>query len=200
MSTSELRIGVTMRVLEALGYHETRDALAQNWSEFLKTALPGAAWMPLPNLGAVSIRSYCEKWGINGLILTGGEDFGVIPLRDETERDLLAWAKGRKMPALGICRGMQMMAMQAGSTLKLIDGHVRTRHVLCGSFSHEVNSFHNYGLLECPQGFVVTARSEDGNIEAICNPELHWEGWMWHPEREMPFNPVDIERLRTLFA
>jgi N5-(cytidine 5'-diphosphoramidyl)-L-glutamine hydrolase len=200
MSNSALRIGVTMRVLEAQGYHEPRDALAQNWSSFIGTALPDATWLPLPNLGAGAIRVYCEKWAINRLILTGGEDIGTSAVRDETERDLLAWAKERSVPVLGVCRGMQMMATCSGAALKPVEGHVRTRHVLQGDFMHEVNSFHNYGLAECPHGFRVTAIAEDGGIEAIRHTGLAWEGWMWHPERETPAQPADIDQLRKLFA
>jgi putative glutamine amidotransferase len=199
MPNDGLRIGVTMRVLEAQGYREPRDALAQEWSVFLNVALPNAAWVPVPNLGANKVRAYCEKWGINRLILTGGEDIGVSTIRDETEQDLLTWARACTVPALGVCRGMQMMAVLAGVVLKSVEGHMRTRHILQGDFVHEVNSFHKYGLAECPRGFEVSARAEDGEIEAMCNTESRWEGCMWHPEREKPFQPADIDRLRKLF-
>lgn len=200
MLDKKLRIGVTMRVLEAQDYHEPRDVLAQDWSSFLSVALPNAAWLPLPNLGANSIRAYCEKWDINRLILTGGDDIGEFPVRDETEQDLLIWARECKLPVLGVCRGMQMMAADTGVSLKPVKGHVRKRHMLKGDYVHEVNSFHNLGLEECPQGFSVSARSEDDEIEAIRNTVLNWEGWMWHPERERPFHPADIDHLRKLFA
>ncbi len=199
MPGNGLRIGVTMRVLEAQGYREPRDALAQEWSDFLNVALPNAAWVPVPNLGANRVRVYCEKWGINRLILTGGEDIGVSTIRDETEQDLLTWARARTVPALGVCRGMQMMAVLAGVALKSVEGHMRTRHILQGDFVHEVNSFHKYGLAECPRSFEVSARAEDGEIEAMCNTKSRWEGCMWHPEREKPFQPADIDRLRRLF-
>jgi len=199
MPNSELRIGVTMRVLQAQEYYEPRDALAQEWSNFLCVALPNAAWLPMPNVGARGIRVYCEKWNINRLILTGGEDIGVSVVRDETELELLIWAKERAVPVLGVCRGMQLMAVWAGVTLKPVEGHVRTRHILQGDFVHEVNSFHHYGLAACPRGFEVSARSEDGEIEAMCNLEIRWEGWMWHPERET-FQTADIDRLQRLFA
>lgn len=199
MLANKHRIGVTMRVQQAEGYDEPRDALANVWASFLNTALPEDIWMPLPNLGRNSIRTYCESWGIDRLILSGGEDFGISPIRDETEHQLLLWAEERGIPTLGICRGMQMMATYKGTALKLVDGHVSKRHTLQGSLKHEVNSFHRYGLVHCPQGFVVTAQSEDAEIEAIRHTTLQWEGWMWHPERETPFSPIDIERLRALF-
>jgi gamma-glutamyl-gamma-aminobutyrate hydrolase PuuD len=199
MPNNGLRIGVTMRVMEVQGYHEPRDALAQDWSNFLGAALPNAAWLPLPNLGANKARAYCEKWGVNRLILTGGEDIGVSAIRDETEQDLLSWARERAVPALGVCRGMQMMAVWAGVALKSVVGHVRTRHILQGDFVREVNSFHSYALAEFPRGFEVTARAADGEIEAMRNNEFRWEGWMWHPEREKPLQSADIGRLRELF-
>lgn len=199
MPNNGLRIGITMRVVEAQGYQEARDALAHDWSRFIGAALPDAAWLPLPNLGANGIRNYCEKWGINRLILTGGGDIGESPIRDETEHELLLWAKERAVPVLGICRGLQMMAVSAGVALKPVQGHVGTRHMLQGLIAHEVNSFHNNGLAENPNGFEVLAMAEDGEIEAICNQRLRWEGWMWHPEREEPFQSADIDRLRRVF-
>jgi putative glutamine amidotransferase len=172
--------------------------LAQAWC-YLSVALP-AAWLSVPNVGVNGVRIYCEKWGINRLILTGGEDIGVSAIRDETEQELLIWAKEHAVPVLGVCRGMQMMAVRAGVALKSVEGHVRTRHILQGDVVHEVNSFHNHGLAACPRDFCVTARAEDNEIEAMCNPELRWEGWMWHPEREKTFHSADIDRLQSLFA
>ena len=200
MLPESVRIGVTMRVLSVEGYDEPRDALAQNWGRFLKVVFPGAPWIPLPNLGADAIRGYAEHWGFNRLLLTGGEDLGACPIRDETERELLTLARERDLPVLGICRGMQIMASYLGARLKPVEGHVRRRHVLQGTFVHEVNSFHKYGLATCPEGFAVTGRAEDGEIESIAGVELRWEGWMWHPERETPFNSVDVTRLRGLFS
>ena len=200
MSDSLLRIGITMRVIKVKGYHESRDALAQDWAAFMKAALPSAAWMPLPNLGAENVCRSCEQWGINRLILSGGEDLGVSLIRDETERTLLSWAKKLRIPVLGICRGMQLMATDAGSSLLPVMGHVQTRHILTGALSHEVNSFHNYRISECPRGFRVSAQSEDGCIEAIRSEDFKWEWWMWHPEREKLFSEADIKHLRDLFA
>ena len=93
-----------------------------------------------------------------------------------------------------------MMAKFNNVDLKLVGKHLRTRHLLQGDIAHEVNSFHSYSLAECPLGFEVSARTEDGEIEAISNKDMSWEGWMWHPEREADFHPRDIQRLRALFG
>lgn len=189
-----------MRVLHAQGYDEPRDALAQDWQRFLDVALPNAIWLPLPNLGAERIVAYCDQWGINRLILTGGEDIGISEIRDKTELTLMDWAKTNGIPTLGICRGMQLMSVWAGSSLKLVENHVRMRHVLRGEISGEVNSFHKFTLSECPAYFKILARSEDDSIEAMRHEKNPLEGWMWHPEREMPIRASDIERLQRLFA
>jgi len=200
MASEILRIGLTMRVVEACGYQEPRDALAQDWPKFLGKVFSKSAWIYLPNIGATAIRQYCKRWHVNRLILTGGEDFGVCQIRDETEMDLLSWAKGNHMPVLGICRGMQMMAKFAGVGLKPLAAHTRVRHRLSGRIRHEVNSFHCSGLTSCPTSFKVSARSPDGEIEGILNEDLRWEGWMWHPERETPYASADINRIRKLFS
>jgi putative glutamine amidotransferase len=95
---------------------------------------------------------------------------------------------------------MQMMACQCLVSLIGVSGHVRTRHQLAGEIRGEVNSYHGLALAECPPGYRVLARSEDGGIEAIRRNGLPWEGWMWHPERELPFAERDLMRLRNLFG
>lgn len=195
-----VRIGLTMRVVQAQGYDEPRDALAQNWAGLLGAAFGSrAAWLPVPNLGAGSARAWCEQWGINGLVLTGGEDPGTCPTRDQTELDLLDWAGQRSLPVLGICRGMQLMAVHAGGKLKAVAGHVRARHALSGAVADSVNSFHGIALDGCPPGYRVLATAEDGVIEAMAHAQRPWAGWMWHPEREDPPGPGDLARLREMF-
>lgn len=194
-----MKIGVTMRIVQADGYIEPRDALAQDWGRFLAAALPNAGWMPLPNLGADDIVPYCERWGIDRLILSGGDDLGAAALRDATERGLLDWAEAGEIPVLGICRGMQLLADRAGTSLHEIDGHVAMRHPLQGERSDVVNSFHRLGLEACPAGYGVTARTDDGSIEAIYHSRLPWAGWMWHPEREASPSPIDIHAIESLF-
>ncbi len=195
-----MRIGVTMRVMAAAGYSEDRDALAQIWAPFLAVALPGALWLPVPNLGAAQVTDFCAGWGIDRLILSGGEDIGTVPRRDESELSLLAWAEARQIPVLGICRGMQLMGRRAGAALQPVTGHVATRHPLEADPNESVNSFHALALTGCPPGYRVLARAADGTIEAIRHLSLPWEGWMWHPEREAIPRRQDIDAMRSVFA
>jgi putative glutamine amidotransferase len=95
---------------------------------------------------------------------------------------------------------MQMMAHWAGTGLHPVQGHVKTRHLLVGEITGEVNSYHGFTLAACPTDFEVLARSEDGAIEGIRHQSLPWEGWMWHPEREPNFSEHDIQRLKALFS
>ena len=195
-----MRIGVTSRIVEAQGYREARDALAHDWAVFLAAALPGVAWMQLPNLGGEHIVPYCEQWEIDRLILSGGEDIGVSALRDQTELRLLDWAEARGMPVLGICRGMQLIAHRAGTGLIPVAAHVATTHAVTGARTGVVNSFHRLAPAACPEGYRVMAWAEDGSIEAIAHRSLRWEGWMWHPERCLQPAPLDVTGIRRVFA
>ncbi|TVQ64922.1 MAG: gamma-glutamyl-gamma-aminobutyrate hydrolase [Balneolaceae bacterium] len=183
---------------------EIRDALDQQLSLFLLECklLP----IPVPNLliFGKEKRQALIRWmdaaDAAGVVLSGGNDIDSCPERDATERVLLEWAEREKLPLLGICRGMQMMGVAAGSHLISAEGHVRTTHQLKGEISGSANSYHNQILESLPSGYRVTALSEDESLEAIAHTKLPWEGWMWHPERESPFHQRDLERARILFG
>ena len=75
---NERRLGITMRIVHAENYREPRDALAQDWHRFMAVALR-LVWLPVPNLGPEDSRRFCERWRLDGLILSGGEDIGAAP-------------------------------------------------------------------------------------------------------------------------
>jgi len=195
-------VAISQRVDYIADRHEHRDSLDQNLGLWLLTNnfLP----VQIPNIlhkseNTLLLESWLKSVSPDALILSGGNDLGEYPKRDHTEHELLEWARINKVPVLGICRGMQSMGVLSGSTLKPISGHVRTHHSIRGKLNRVVNSFHNYSLDHCPADFEILALSEDGEIEAIRHKSLPWEGWMWHPERDIEFNEQDNLRLRALF-
>lgn len=209
-SNSKIVVAVTQRIDAVAGRAELRDALDQRlvlWlvhGGFLPVVVPNTlSETDHPDENTLENWLYAVKPG--AIVLSGGNDIGECPARDATERYLLSWAKIKHIPVLGICRGLQMMAVWAGVDLVKKVGHVGSRHQLMvvtqkNDWPANVNSYHNWCLATCPKGFKIAAQAEDGSIEAIKHNELPWEGWMWHPEREMPFSQQDIKRLKRLFS
>jgi putative glutamine amidotransferase len=198
-------VAVSQRVDAYPDLGEWRDALDQRLGDFLLKA--GYLLVPVPNILSTVVPENEEvltQWLAcvmpSAIVLSGGNDVGSVKARDRTEVSLLRYAEVEQIPVLGICRGMQMMVVHAEGELHAVTGHVRTRHVLHGEIARDVNSYHDFALTACPSGYVVLARSGDDEIEAIRHRSLPWEGWMWHPEREIDFHPDDIARIRMLFG
>jgi len=173
--------------------------------------VPPAATSTPEMLGTVSER-------LDGLILVGGPDLDPssygqdphplaqppAPERDAAETALLVMMRQRRRPVLGICRGVQVMAVAAGGQLiqHLPDSLAHEGHspqpgvygehdvsIAPGSQLHSilgpdsrVSSYHHQGLAEHP-GYVATAWAPDGTVEAIEDPDLSFcIGVLWHPE------------------
>ena len=162
---------------------------------------------------------------IDALLLTGGADIdprymgeepdyallhAVNPKRDEQEILLARLADDRALPILGICRGIQTLAVAFGGKVyqdqyagiggellahdqEPIDRHVATHDVsfvhdcmlarLFGCESIAVNSFHHQSVSVAPAGFAVAAVSPDGVIEAMEAVDgRSIIGVQWHPE------------------
>jgi len=180
---------------------ERRDALDQSWTSLL--AACDLAAMPIPNHPELAARMFGMA-SVAGLLLTGGNDLarygGDAPERDETERLLLRLARERHLPVVGVCRGMQVIQDAFGVPLKRIAGHVATRHQVDGAgFRAEVNSFHGFGASETAPELEVLARAPDGIVEFLRHRSEPILGQMWHPERESPYAPSDLARLRAHF-
>jgi len=178
--------------------NDTLDHRLINWILAL-----GAIPIPTPNSLESNLVLWLKCLKPQAIILSGGNDLGDCLERDASEITLIDYARSSKIPLLGICRGMQILAKEAGGTLSKIDDHVATRHSLLQKdntlpLPKNVNSYHNWGLLQCPENYSVLATANDGSIEAICHNNLPWEGWMWHPEREKLFATCEIKRAKKL--
>jgi putative glutamine amidotransferase len=191
-------VAVSQRVDVWPERNECRDALDQQLILFIASC--GGLAVPVPNFVEKPdlLRQWLDTLQPKAIILSGGNDIGQCNERYMTECKLLEYAERCQLPVLGICRGMQMMGVWAGAQLKAVTGHVRSRHHIVGDIRGEVNSFHNFSLIDMPDDYAVLAKSEDGEIEAICHQLLPWEGWMWHPERESEFSKEDIQRFVKL--
>jgi len=156
---------------------------------------------------------------IDGLLLSGGADLnplfvgeepipalgGINPRRDLSELLLIRLAFDRQIPMLGICRGIQMMAVALDGSVwqdipsptikhsQNLDRAVASHTVATaeGSFLRNimgeetlyVNSFHHQAVREAGPHLRVSATAPDGVIEAIESSE-HKSilGVQWHPE------------------
>ena len=155
---------------------------------------------------------------LDALVICGGNDidperYGAQPHertvqwrpeRDAWELALLDAADAAGLPALGICRGMQLMAVRAGGTLDQhlpdVVGHEqhspgadvygttevktvagsRVQELLGETFS--VSCHHHQAVADAP-GFDVTAVAPDGTTEAMESTHRpFWLAVQWHPE------------------
>jgi putative glutamine amidotransferase len=162
---------------------------------------------------------------LDGLILAGGEDIdpscygaerhpmthGTVPERDRVELALVRRAVERDLPVLGVCRGMQMLNIALGGTLKQhlpdevghedhrrspgsFDGADHDVRLEPGSLAaraagepvHSTKSHHHQGVDIIGTGFEVTGHSVLDNLpEAIEAPERRFTlGVQWHPEAD----------------
>lgn len=155
---------------------------------------------------------------LDGLILTGGGDHNPLWMGEEPsprlhninrERDLaelmlVRLAFNRQIPMLGICRGIQTLAIALGGkveqdieqqvkhsqdadrsepthSVSLVKGS--TLYHIYGSERIMVNSFHHQAVSQPGKRFRVIARSADNIIEAIESSEYKSIlGVQWHPE------------------
>ena len=155
---------------------------------------------------------------IDALVVSGGADVdpgrygaephertaGWQPDRDAWELALLTAADEAGLPVLGICRGMQLMAVHAGGTLDQhtpdLVGHERhapggddygavavatepgSRLATLVGPEAEVSCHHHQSVATHP-GFTAVARAADGTLEAMeATGERFRLAVQWHPE------------------
>lgn len=152
-----------------------------------------------------------------GVVLTGGGDvepavyghpldpktFEVDPDRDRVEVEVVRRAAERRMPILGICRGIQLLTVALGGSLvqdlctagfeqhwhedrqhepvHAIDPEPGSLTVRALAGATTVNSIHHQAVAEPGPHLRASAWSPDGVIEAVEGDRI--VGLQWHPER-----------------
>lgn len=147
-------------------------------------------------------RIYCEIFPANadlseikgfdpGAIILSGGPHSVFdensPQANESIFELC-------VPMLGICYGMQWMAQKLGGEVKAaknreyglmsISVEAETSKLFSGWGKKELNTWMSHGdeVVELPQGFVPVARSADGSLAVMENPEKSFFALQFHPE------------------
>lgn len=206
------KIGITLRHCSPTGYHEPRDGIARDWYRFFSALGLGHRWVLLPNLQA-DTPAYAQAQGVDALIFSGGDDVGCDPVRDTSERALLAHAIGAHWPVLGVCRGLQLIHQHFGGQWVPAPAHIHVaqRHGItllnaeqplpwaCDREPRTVNSYHGNRLLAPTAALRPWASDEQGHCEAVVHAHLKIAGVMWHPEREPTPSEHDLHLCRWLF-
>ena len=176
---------------------------------------------------------------LDAVILTGGGD--IDPVRYggrshetlygiDTERDALELAIARKLidsrlPALGICRGTQILNVaQGGSLIEHIPDEVgdaiahrtpsrepvphkvqikpqsRLARII-GANEFDAASWHHQSPRQIGAGFEIVATAPDGVIEALEKPDHPWLfAVQWHPELTAASDPLQQRLFDSIVA
>jgi putative glutamine amidotransferase len=124
---------------------------------------------------------------IDGIILQGGDTY------EQEEIDFIKELHTKNIPVLGICQGMQIMALATCGEIYKIENHnTKTTHKIIIEKNTklqeilktniiEVNSRHNYAIKNTT--LKINAQTEKNEIEGIEDPtKKFFIGLEWHPE------------------
>lgn len=132
----------------------------------------------------------------SGIVITGGFQKGIL------DDYLIEYALNNKLPLLGICQGMQSMAMyQSDLQLEEVSNHHQQEGYIheviltdsnfkkiVGKDRIKVNSYH-YQTVRDSYLFPIVGRSDDGLIEVVENSHHPFQiGVQWHPERMLTYD------------
>lgn len=162
----------------------------------------------------------------DGVLMPGGADLGpehygqvptpettgVVTFQDELDLGMARAVVATGIPALAVCRGMQVLNVALGGTLhqhltETTVGHCKGTHdveiepgsrlrAIVGGDTVPVSSYHHQAVDLVAPDLVVTARAADGVVEGVEHRTADVVGVQWHPEDLHATSPTDA----ALFA
>ncbi|MDX1195065.1 gamma-glutamyl-gamma-aminobutyrate hydrolase family protein [Sinorhizobium medicae] len=217
------RTGITPDINDLVA-PETEFVVMQNYAD----AASKAGGLPFLLPYREHVDDYLDA--IDGSLVTGGmfdidpalyrqtarKDYVMKPARTNFERALIEAALSRGMPIVGICNGMQLLAVCLGGALVQdipaeIEGALEHKPNQSASIAphqiyisgtsrylqtpqgelHQVNSVHHQSVLPS-DAYQVIAVSPDGVVEALEKKDGGFAiGVQWHPE----YGVADIDTI-----
>lgn len=226
------KVGITPSARDG---NPNRQYIPENYIKGIERA--GGEWAVLPfHLRPGALRAATSN--LDAVLFSGGPDvhpafFGrekqpecgsILDERDILEMRLMELVYARRLPVMGICRGIQLINVALGGTLvQDIPTHYRTDHyqadrrtyfhtvnVAAGTMLSDItrsdsiktNSYHHQSIDIPAPGMVVSAVADDGVIEAIELPGYRsfLLGLQWHPEGMLDGDPISIKYFERLIA
>ena len=234
------RIGITSWHRNDGDRLERWEAIRDTYTGAIRTAGGLPLILPIADDDPEMIEDFLGS--VDGLLFTGGEDVAPAYYREpfdercqepDGERDLFEIhlaraAMARRVPILGICRGLQVLNVAAGGTLyqdlacrpgtrdyHAASGADRQRtihavrlvagtqlHGIMGVTESQVTSTHHQLVKDLAPGFRVGAESvEDGIVEGIEGPgPAFLVAVQWHPERLYKEHAEHLALFQSLVA
>ena len=210
-------VGITAPKIKHQLYNEYGHYLNIKWQKLAKKI--GINLVILSNIETTN--RFIKEKSIKAIILSGGGSLSksfpkidekknskIIDYeREKIEKNLIKFSLKSKIPLLGICRGMQAIGMYYGIKLSMVQDHVKTRHklsyycpIIKKNIKRNVNSYHDYGFntSSIPNTFTINA-AHNNIAEQIVHKDEKILCLMWHPEREIKFNKLDVDLLKIFF-
>jgi len=165
---------------------------------------------PLTFLPVVGVPWSERLEGIGGVLLPGGGDvdprlygeapqrselYGIDPVQDQTDMELVRFSLESSIPLLTICRGTQLANVALGGSLIQ---HMQIPHInhrsnvefkivdpTLGNSSSmiSVSCFHHQSIDRLGREITPLGFAQEGHVEAVRYPSRTWAfGLQWHPE------------------
>jgi len=210
------RIGITVDTHDRPDHYESPTAYA--------TSVEKAGGLPLLLAYRMDLSLIPQLVDtLDGMLFSGGNDLDpslygetyhpkavpIDPARQRFEMALLEEVERRRMPALGICLGSQLMNVYRGGSLTQFipeenrapaiehrkTEEIAPRHAVrvepaslvaqaVGKTDLDANSSHKQAVKKLGRGLRVIGTAPDGVIEGVEDPSFPlFLGVQWHPER-----------------